>query len=117
MNQALNDLMYRQSVASLDTDDLLLLAGCSLATKPGKKDNWIEAVGGELPEYICEVARSIHRKRGVPTSQAISIAIGVMKNWASGRGDVNADTRAKAAKAIAQWEALKAKAKAKRVAK
>lgn len=117
MNQALNDLAYKLAAENLDSEDLVLLAGCTLAKTPGKKDNWIEAVGGELPEYICEVARSIHRKRGVPTSQAISIAIGVMKNWASGRGDVNADTRAKAGKAIAQWEALKAKAKAKRAAK
>jgi len=113
MNKSLIDLMYTQAVEQLDAEDVVLLAGCTLAKTPGKKDSWIENVGGELPEYICEVARSIHRKRGVPTSQAISIAIGVMKNWASGRGDVNADTRAKAGKAIAQWEALKAKAKLK----
>jgi hypothetical protein len=94
-------------------DGYVKLAGCTLERSPGKSDNWIERVGGSLPEYICEVAKSIHQKRGVTLSRAISIAIGVMKNWSSGRGEVNADTRAKAAKALAQWNALKAKAKAK----
>jgi hypothetical protein len=77
-------------------DGYVKLAGCTLERSPGKSDNW-----------------SIHQKRGVTLSRAISIAIGVMKNWSSGRGEVNADTRAKAAKALAQWNALKAKAKAK----
>lgn len=95
-------------------DGYVGFAGCTLARSPGDKDNWIERVGGELPEYICEVAKSIHQKRGLPISRSISIAIGVMKNWSTGRGDVDPDTRAKAAKALAQWEALKARAKVKK---
>lgn len=91
------------------SEDLLLLAGCSLAKTPGKKDNWIEAVGGELPEYICVVARAIGRG-GRSTSNAIEIAIGRIKKWAAGVGNVTAKTQAKAAAAVAQWEALKARA-------
>lgn len=87
------------------------LAGCTLARTPGK-DNWVEEEGG-LPEYICEVARSIAAKRGKTISNAIQIAVGVVKNWASGQGEVNPDTRAKAAKAVAQWTAMKARAKAR----
>lgn len=93
----------------LERDDLIYLAGCSLAKTPGKKDNWIEAVGGELPEYICVVARAIGRG-GRSTSNAIEIAVGRIKKWAAGIGGVTAATQGKAAAAVAQWEALKARA-------
>lgn len=66
---------------------------------------------------ICRVARSIHKKRGVPTSRAIQLAIGTMRNWASGQKNVDADTRAKAVKAMAEWTALKAASKGKKVKK
>lgn len=95
---------------ALDPEDIVALAGCSLAKTPGK-DNWVDKAGG-LPEYICEIARGIMRS-GKSTSNAIQIAVGQVKNWASGQGDVDADTRAKAAKAVAQWTAMKAKSKAK----
>lgn len=107
----------------MDNDDystiLLLARGCSLATSPGNKDNWIErsgpgGKGGSLPNYICKVAKGIMRS-GKTRSQAIAIAVSRMKKWAAGGSDVNADTRAKAAKALAQWQALKAKNKAKQV--
>jgi len=84
----------------------------SLESKPGKSDNWIEAVGGDLPSFVRAVAHALIRQ-GKPKGQAISIAIGQMKNWASGQGNVTAKTRAKAAKAVAEWEALRAKAAAK----
>lgn len=99
-------------VAELSQTNLVLLAGCSLAKTPGKKDSWIEKVGGHLPEYVCEVAKGI-MKNGKSTSNAIQIAIGTIQRWARGQGEVNADTRAKAVKALAQWEALKARAAAK----
>lgn len=95
--------------------DAMKLARCSLDRNPGKS-NWVEDQGG-LPQYICEIARSIHTKRGKSISNAIQIAVGVVKRWAKGVGDVDADTRAKAAKAVAQWEAKKAKARAKRASK
>lgn len=90
---------------------LVCLAGCSLDTHP-TKHNWVEDAGG-LPQYICEIARAILRDG--PTKdvgRAISIAVSRCKVWAAGGGNVNADTRAKAAKAVAEWEAKKAKAKA-----
>lgn len=95
----------------MDYEDVILAAGCSLAT-PGGKENWVEQEGG-LPQYICEVARSIMEKRGKDKSNAIQIAVGVIKRWAKGVGDVNADTRAKAVAAVAQWEKMKASAHAR----
>jgi hypothetical protein len=91
-----------------------ITAACSLAKVPGK-NNWIEySSKGSLPNYICRVAKAIHEEHGYPISKSISIAIGVIRDWATGRHKVNADTRTKAAAAIAQWEAMKAEAKAKR---
>lgn len=84
----------------------LSLAGCSLA-ETKEKDNWVEKrPQGSLPEYICRISRAVKRS-GHPTSQAIAIAVGRVKAWARGEGDVTAKTRAKAAKAVAEWEALK----------
>lgn len=102
-----------------DLDLIWYLAGarpCSLETKPGDKDNWIERAGGSLPNYICIVAKGIMRT-GKTKSAAIAIAISRIKKWAAGGDDVNADTRVKAAKALAQWTALKAKHAAKKVVK
>ena len=95
-----------------DNDLVLYLAGCTLAKKAGK-NNWVEeeAVGG-LPEYICRIARAIHRDGSHSVSQSIAIAVGRVKTWARGGGGVNADTRAKAAKAVAEWERKKVAAKA-----
>lgn len=95
---------------------VLYLAGCTLAKKAGK-NNWVEeeAVGG-LPqcisEYICRIARAVHRDGSHSVSQSIAIAVGRVKTWARGGGGVNADTRAKAAKAVAEWESKKKAAKA-----
>jgi hypothetical protein len=87
----------------------LASSSASLAEKPGK-NNWIEKRDGNLPPYVRKLARGI-MKSGKTKSQAIAIAISRIKKWAAGGGDVNADTRAKAQKALAQWEALKAKKK------
>lgn len=95
-----------------DYETILLLArGCSLDSSP--KKNWVERSGG-LPNYICRIARAIMRS-GKTKSQAIAIAVSRVKKWAAGVGDVDADTRAKAAKAVAEWTALKAKNKSKNV--
>lgn len=67
--------------------------------------------GAELPGFVREVARALMRN-GKSKSQAIQIAIGQIKKWAAGGGGVNADTQAKAARALEQWEAAKAKARA-----
>lgn len=92
-----------------DTGLVAAFAGCSLDEKPGS--NWIQDAGG-LPSYVCEVARAVKRS-GKSTSQAIAIAVSRIKKWAA-TGE--ADTKAKAAKALAQWEALKAKSGSRKVA-
>ncbi len=81
------------------------------------KKNWIEIVNGDLPKYIVDVALGIMRGTGYPRERAIPIAISRIKVWARGGGGVNADTVAKAAAALAAWEALKAKAAVRRARK
>jgi len=65
----------------------------------------------QLPAYIQNVAKALMRN-GKTKSQAIQIAIGTVKNWAEGKGNVSPEVRAAAAKAVAEWEAAKAKARA-----
>jgi uncharacterized protein YqfA (UPF0365 family) len=95
-----------------DHDLIVAFAGCSLDEKPGS--NWVENAGG-LPEFICEIARAIKRT-GKTTSEAIAIAVSRVKVWATGKG-VDKGTQAKAAKAVAQWDAKRTKSKAKTKAK
>lgn len=76
-----------------------------------KKDNWVDNVGG-LPKYVREVAREL-MKNGHPKSRAIAIAISRIKMWAATSKDPK--VKAKAAKAIAEWEAKKARSRAKSV--
>lgn len=99
------------SLLDFKINQYIRLAGCSLDTHP-TKHNWVEDAGG-LPEYICEIARAIMRGGTKDTGRAISIAVARCKVWAAGGGNVNADTRAKARAAIAEWEAKKAKSHAK----
>jgi hypothetical protein len=80
-----------------------------------KTSNWIARVGG-LPAYIQNVAKGI-MKTGKSESQAIQMAIGVIRNWASGRGKVSPEVRAAAAKALAEFEAKRAASHAKTAAK
>ena len=80
------------------------------------KVNWVEA-NGDLPKFITDVAIGIMKGTGYPRERAIPIAISRIKVWARGGGGVNADTVAKAAAALAAWEALKAKAAARRARK
>lgn len=79
------------------------------------KKNWVENAGG-LPSYIERIAKHIHYEGGKDISTAISMAVSQVKRWAAGGGGVSAKTRALAAKAVAQWEALKGKSKARAVA-
>jgi len=97
----------------------LSTSSASLATAPGDQDNWIERAGtgghgGELPAYIRKIARAV-MKSGKSKSAAIAIAISRIKRWAHGGENVQAGTRAKAAKALAEWESLKLKNKAHKV--
>lgn len=88
-------------------------SGCSLDSSP--KKNWVENSGG-LPNYICKIAKAV-MKGGKSKSAAIAIAVSRTKKWAAGGDDVDADTQAKAAAAVAEWNALKAKNAAKQVVK
>lgn len=69
------------------------------------KQNWVEKRGG-LPRYVRMVANALVRQ-GKSRSQAIGMAIGVIRNWAQGKGNVRPQVRTAAAAAIAQWEAMK----------
>lgn len=95
-----------------DHELVVELATSSASLDRSSKKNWVENAG-ELPAYIRKLARAIE-KTGKSLSSAIAIAISRCKKWAAGGDNVDADTRAKAAKAIAEWEALKTKNKAKK---
>lgn len=74
------------------------------------KENWVDKVGG-LPSYIERIAKHLHSDRGMSISHAIAAAITVCRKWAAGGDGVKSDTQAKAAKALAEWEAKKKKAR------
>lgn len=74
-------------------------------TPLGTAPNWVTK-GGGLAAYIRAVAHAVRRK-GMSESEAIQLAIGVIRNWAAGKGNVSAATRARAGKALAAWERLK----------
>lgn len=74
----------------------------------GSGSNWVTKVGG-LPLYIRAVAKAF-RRQGHPESEAISRAVGVVRNWAEGKGNVTPATRARASAAIAEWERKKTQA-------
>jgi 8-oxo-dGTP pyrophosphatase MutT (NUDIX family) len=81
-------------------------------TSFGAGKNWVSKVGG-LPAYIRAVAHAFARQ-GHSESEAIERAVGVVRNWAEGKQHVTPATRARAAKAIAEWEAKKAASHATR---
>lgn len=66
--------------------------------------------GLQLPPYIQHVAHELVKK-GKSESQAIQMAIGIVKNWAEGKGGVHPDVRAAAVAAVAAWEKAKAETK------
>lgn len=85
--------------------------------KGGK--NWVTRTApantGQLPAYIQNIRNALIRN-GKDESSATAIAVGTVKRWAAGGGGVHAEVRAAAAKAVAEWEALKAKSGAEKVA-
>jgi len=95
----------------VEAADSLAKASSPKPFSHSKTSNWV-AKGGGLPPYIQHIAHALV-KRGKSESQAIQMAIGIVKRWARGGGKVDANTRAAAAKAVAEWTALKAKAHAK----
>ncbi|MET0604395.1 MAG: peptidoglycan-binding protein [Baekduia sp.] len=99
-----------------EAKDSLAKASTPKPFSKSKTSNWV-ARGGGLPPYIQHVAHALVEKRGKTESEAIRMAIGIVKNWAAGKGNVDANTKAAAAKAVAQWMKLRAKAAGKRAAK
>lgn len=91
------------------------VAGHRYDTSPiGLGKNWVTSVGG-LPLFARAIAHALMRD-GHSESEAIQLAIGVIQNWASGRGKVTAKTQAKASAALAEWNAKKAASHAKTAA-
>jgi peptidoglycan hydrolase-like protein with peptidoglycan-binding domain len=100
------------SAAISEAADSLQKASTPEPFSKSRTSNWV-ARGGGLPAYIQHVAHDLMEKRGKSESNAIQMAIGIVKNWASGKGKVDANTRAAAQKAVAEWEKLKAGAHGK----
>jgi len=68
--------------------------------------------GLQLPAYIQHIANALEKERGMDRSRAIATAVSRCRVWAAGGGNVDANTRAAATKALAEWEAAKARAHA-----
>ncbi len=86
--------------------------------KPGGPGLWHHK-DLQLPAYVQHLAHELV-KSGHDESKAIEMAVGIVRNWAHGhssKGKVHPDVQAAAGKAIAEWEALKAKAHAEHGAK
>lgn len=84
---------------------------------PGKQ-NWVDKAGG-LPSYIERIAKHLHYEQGMEISRAIAVAVNTVKRWAAGgtvtehgtTRHISPKTQALAAKAVAEWEAKKARSK------
>lgn len=101
-------VLVQLSVSDLEFTELAL--ACSLAKNPAKPGkNWVTKTGG-LPDFICKVARAIHR-RGMPVGQAIAIAVSRARAWQHAKHP-KPGTVAKSAGGAASWEAKKAEAHA-----
>lgn len=68
-----------------------------------KTSNWVARKGG-LPPYVQHIAHDLMEKGGKTESEAIKLAIGIVKNPPAAWG---AEAKAAAAKAAAEWEAKK----------
>jgi hypothetical protein len=73
------------------------------------KENWVDKVGG-LPDYIKRIAKHIHYDSGLSISHAIAAAVERVKVLA-------AKGNPEAIKALAEWNAKRARSKAKTAAK
>lgn len=104
------------SLRLFEAADSLAKASTPEPFSASRTSNWV-ARGGGLPAYIQHIAHDLMEKRGKSEGNAIQMAIGIVKNWASGQGNVHPETRAAAAKAVAEWEKLKASAHAKSAVK
>lgn len=86
--------------AFIDADPTVEVKGSTASLNRSPRSNWVEKAG-ELPAYVREIARGVE-KNGKDLDAAIPIAIARIKMLA-------AKGNPKAIKALAEWEALKAK--------
>ena len=118
-DNALKQLQLKLANTPSPVDVLIVKLSLTMAHEPldrSPKKNWVENAG-QLPAYIQHIAKDLNEERGMTLSRAIATAISMCKKWAAGGKDVHPDTRIKAAAAVAEWEALKAKNKIKSAAK
>lgn len=94
--------------------DSMLKATTPQPFSTSKTSNWV-ARGGGLPDYIQHVAHGLVRS-GHSTSEAIGMAIGIVRRWARGGGKIDKNTQAAATLAIGEWEKLKSANAAKKAA-
>lgn len=70
-------------------------------------ENWVERTPqGRLPRYIRIVRNGLMRE-GMPEGKATAMAVAAMKRWAAGGDNVRPQVQAAAAKALAEWTAMK----------
>lgn len=107
------------SIAYLPIDDEYPDDDSSEDSQEFKRKNWVEQTGG-LPRFIKRISKHL-RKKGMTESHAIATAVNVVKKMCAsgdtnfpGKQNVNAKSRAQACAAVAQWEAKKAAARAKK---
>lgn len=79
-----------------------------IPNQPGKT-NWVEKAGG-LPSYIKRIAKHLQAK-GMAPGHAIAAAHNTVVRWAAGGDGVSPQTQAKAAAALAEWNAKAASGK------
>lgn len=69
--------------------------------------------GLQLPAYVQNIAHALLREgRARTTSDAVRLALGAVKRWARGGGDVAPEVRAAALQALAEWRKARATARA-----
>ena len=61
----------------------------------------------QLPAYIQNIRNALMRN-GHGEQEAHALAVAAVERWASGKGNVHPEVRAASAKAVAEWEALRA---------
>jgi hypothetical protein len=91
------------------------MAKASSPEPVGTNDLWWKP-GFQLPDYIEHIANDLIGKRGKDEQTAVAMAVGIVKRWAAGSpsggmSKIKPSTVAAAQKALAEWEALKARAK------
>lgn len=73
--------------------------------------NWVEQTAGELPRYI-RIVRNALMRHGHTEQAATALAVSSVKRWAAGGRHVTPKVQAAAAAAVAEWEAMRAAARA-----